>query len=116
MTDVKTQPVRATWVPYADFFDEEMQAKVPGSFCIAPEDHQETDKPWTRWFYGCPCGCGASGGLRIGTPDKPAESPSWGWNGSWIYPVLTPSVNHVGHWHGWLGGSGGERPGWWISC
>lgn len=109
MPDVKTAPVRSTFVEYADFFDDEMMAKVPGSICEDP------DTPG-RWLYACPCGCGASGGLRVAAGTKPPTSPSWLWNGSKDEPVLSPSVHHVGHWHGWLGGSSGERPGFWISC
>lgn len=110
MGEVRTAPVKAVFVPYAEFFDAEMIAKVPGSLCIAPAEHQEPGKPWTRWLYACPCGCGASGAVRVQAGQKPATSPSWEWDGNWEAPTLSPSVHHVGHWHGWL------RNGVWESC
>jgi hypothetical protein len=57
-------------------------------------------------IYGCPCGCGRTGALAF----RPAPSPSWHWDGNRDKPTLTPSVHHVGHWHGWL------RAGVWVSC
>lgn len=115
MAEVRTIPVPAVFVEYADFFDEDMMARRPGSLCIAPDTHQEAGKPWTRWLYACPCGCGASGTVRVQAGAKPVDSPSWNWNGSYDAAVLSPSVYHVGHWHGWLGGSGGQSPGIWES-
>lgn len=110
MTEVKTNPVKARFVPHAEFFDENMRARLPGSLCVAPDDEQEQGKPWQRWYYGCPCGCGAAGALRAQKGTKPPESPSWSWDGSIEAPTLSPSVNHIGHWHGWLKG------GIWTSC
>ena len=26
----------------------------------------------------------------------------WGWDGNEDVPTLTPSVHHIGHWHGWV--------------
>jgi len=48
--------------------------------------------------------------LLAGKNFKPAQGPSWNWNGSSSAPTLTPSVNHEGHWHGWL------TAGVWVSC
>lgn len=110
MSEIRTAPVKATFVPHDAFFDEEMRTKVPGSLCVAPDDEQEAGKPWTRWYYACPCGCGAAGALRVQAGEKPSHSPSWMWNGSRDAPTLTPSVYFVGHWHGWL------RNGVWESC
>lgn len=47
-------------------------------------------------WYRCPCGCRCQGYLAF----RPAPSPSWEWDGKMV--SLHPSVNHVGHWHGWL--------------
>jgi hypothetical protein len=36
-------------------------------------------------------------------PTPPGHvGPSWGWDGNLDKPTLTPSVHHVGHWHGWV--------------
>lgn len=54
------------------------------------------------WFY-CPCGCGGRVRLSVGKGAKPAESPSWEWNGRLSDPTLHPSVNRLDcGWHGWL--------------
>jgi hypothetical protein len=78
-----------------DAFDA---AGVPGSFSVCEPDAGGVRDFW----YRCPCGCSAQGVLRVGQGFKPAEGPSWNWNGSTAAPTLNPSVNHVGHWHGWL--------------
>lgn len=54
-------------------------------------------------IYACPCGCGNCGLLRF-RPVAPADHgcASWEWNGNKETPTLSPSVHHVGHWHGWL--------------
>lgn len=73
---------------------------VPGSFHV--ERHEdETNK--ANFYYRCPCGCGASAPLYVGENFKPADyGPSWSWNGDFDKPTLSPSINHVNHWHGWL--------------
>lgn len=81
--------------------------RIPGSFRL--ELRQSTGL--FEFVYFCPCGCGVEGRLLIGDGHKPGGSrPSWRWNGSRSEPTLDPSVNHVGHWHGWL------RDGYWESC
>lgn len=88
----------------ADAFDRN---RHPGSFMLIPRQ-----TPGLFEFdYFCPCGCGVQGSLLIGEGFKPGgERPSWRWNGSRTEPTLDPSVNHVGHWHGWL------RNGYWEVC
>lgn len=54
--------------------------------------------PVAGLWYVCPCGCGTHGFLPI----RPAQSPSWEFDGNRESPTLSPSVHHVGHWHGWL--------------
>ncbi len=56
--------------------------------------------------YRCPCGCGSLAPLDF----KPAESPSWNWDGNREAPTLSPSVHHEGHWHGYL------RGGIWVDA
>lgn len=62
----------------------------------------------------CPCGCGSAAILRIYTADEPApppdQHPAWLWNGDKLKPTLTPSVHHIGHWHGYL------RDGVWVDA
>ena len=68
-----------------------------------------TDSEHYMWYY-CPCGCGAKGALQIGIHVKPqADKPTWHWDADNEAPTLTPSVHHVGHWHGFL------TKGKWIS-
>lgn len=68
-----------------------------------------TTDPMVLWFF-CPCGCGAPNLITIGKDSKPAQSPSWSWNGSLSEPSLMPSVHQLlCGWHGWL------RDGYWES-
>lgn len=43
-------------------------------------------------LISCP-GCGEVQGLPL---------KIWSWNGNRELPTLSPSINHVGCWHGWL--------------
>lgn len=66
-----------------------------GSYCV--------DLVARDFWYVCPCGCGWKGHLKLRAPDgtKPAGAAhSWNWNHE--TKTLTPSVNHVNHWHGHL--------------
>lgn len=81
-------PVKATPV-----YDIEAADVPAGAFELSGEP------PGGLW-YMCPCGCGTQGFLAI-RPANPAH-PSWGWDGNRDAPTLTPSVHHVGHWHGFL--------------
>jgi len=81
-------------------------ANLAGSFCLEPRQHRDL----FEFIYLCPCGCGVVGRLLIGKGHKPGGTrPSWRWNGSLTEPTLSPSVHHIGHWHGWL------RNGYWES-
>lgn len=97
MTEVKTQPVIATYCESIEDVKEK-----PGAF----EFYQSGEHNPAGIIYSCPCGCGATGSLAF----RPAASPSWNWNGNREKPTLTPSVHHVGHWHGYL------TDGVWVSC
>lgn len=99
--------VQATHAPdkeqFFDFDDDGNSdpylGRVAGSFRVQDADETGVQIFW----YCCPCGCGSVGALRVGNGFKPAiAEPSWQWNGSVEKPTLTPSVNHVGHWHGFL--------------
>lgn len=103
MSEVRTAPVKAEKFDDREQFKER---KVAGSFHLGPPD---PDGELLFW-YCCPCGCGSIAPLIAGSGFKPADGPSWNWNGSTDAPTLTPSVHHRGHWHGWL------RNGVWESC
>lgn len=93
--------IRALYFP--DRADFEAKA-YPGSFHL----QERKVRGLFDMFYFCPCGCGHVGKLLIGKGHKPGGArPSLNWNGSTTEPELKPSVNHVGHWHGWL------RLGYW---
>ena len=95
--EVKTPPVDATYCADID----EVRVK-PGAF----EFYKSGDRYPAGMIYCCPCGCGSTGSLAF----RPGPSPSWEWNGHREKPTLTPSVHHVGHWHGYL------TDGVWTSC
>jgi Family of unknown function (DUF6527) len=82
------------------------EAKLPGSFFVQSDSTVVS----SQFFYFCPCGCSIQSVLKIGNKFKPGGNQSWNWNGSTTEPTLSPSVNHVDHWHGWL------REGyWWLA-
>lgn len=75
-----------------------------GSYCF--EQRAEPDQ--SELIYLCPCGCGVVGRLLVGRGSKPSGPRSnWLLSGPANSPTLEPSVNQVGHWHGWL------RNGYW---
>lgn len=89
MSEVRLKaPVKATIV---DDIDEE---SCPGAVEIAS----------AGLWYECPCGCGTQGYLAF----KPAPSPSWHFDRKTV--TLSPSVHHIGHWHGHL------RAGVWVQA
>ncbi|OHV85966.1 DUF6527 family protein [Ensifer sp. LCM 4579] len=97
--------VRAVHLDKEAFHED--ASSQPGSFFVDDPDPGGVQILW----YRCPCGCGAAGVLRVGNGFKPAiDKPSWSWNGSIEAPTLTPSVHHIGHWHGFL------TEGEWRSC
>ena len=99
MAEVRTEPVKSH-----RFDDIDEVQKVPGAF----EYYKAGDRYLAGMIYCCPCGCGRTGALRF-RPSEPSH-PSWQWDGNMEAPTLTPSVHHVGHWHGWL------TDGVWRSC
>jgi hypothetical protein len=98
VSEIKTPPVPAIRVDDIDA----VQA-TPGAFKYYVRARAEGP---AGMIYGCPCGCGHTGALAF----RPAPSPSWHWDGNRDKPTLTPSVHHVGHWHGYL------TAGVWVSC
>lgn len=103
-----TNPVKATYLALKHFRKQEASdTLVPGTFSLDPAPEEDADM---FIHYCCPCGCGVTGRLRIGVEHKPTTSPSWIWNAKVEKASLDPSVNHVGHWHGWL------KDGYWTEC
>lgn len=103
MAEVRTAPITAQHIADKEAF---LRDRVAGSFRVGEID---SDGELSFW-YCCPCGCKTIAPLSAGKQFKPADGPSWEWNGSTEAPTLRPSVNHIGHWHGWL------RNGVWESC
>ncbi|AKR57109.1 hypothetical protein XM25_15165 [Devosia sp. H5989] len=99
MAEIKTSPVTARLVS-----DIDSVRATAGAF----EFYADGDRFPAGMIYSCPCGCGATGVLRF--RPTPSPSPSWEWDGNRERPTLSPSVHHVGHWHGFL------RNGVWESC
>lgn len=102
MSEVRTEPVKARYVPELDIWDEATLKANAGAFCF----YTAQGRARAGIIYICPCGCGATGALAI----RPAPSPSWEWDGQIETITLSPSVHHVGHWHGFL------KNGLWVSC
>lgn len=82
---------------------EFLRKALPGSFWIGPDENG-----CREFFFMCPSGSGIQQKMLVGEGFKPERDfATWSWNGSTTEPTLEPSVNHVGHWHGWL------RDGYW---
>lgn len=78
----------------------------PGDFAFkdyCAKGTNEHDKVDTLEFT-CPRTGKYCGHIRVGYPNKPAQSPSWKWDGDWQEPTLEPSINCISGcgWHGWL--------------
>lgn len=102
MTEVRTAPVKAQ-----RFEDIDHVRAVPGAF----EYTKVGDRYPGGMVYCCPCGCGRTMSLMFRpVPPQFAPRAAWEWDGNMDAPTLSPSVHHVGHWHGWL------RNGVWESC
>lgn len=103
MTEVRLPaPVKATPTKNIDAMKKPGAFELVTGYKVTPEGRKALRGKGEikGMFYRCPCGCGVIGYLAI-RPAVP-EHPSWGWNGDRKRPTLEPSVNHVGHWHGWL--------------
>lgn len=105
MAEVRTPPVTATHFATRDEFFAD---RTPGAVYVARDDDGSGE---VSFWYRCPCGCGSKAPLMAGKGFKPSgPGATWNWNGSIEKPTLTPSVHHIGHWHGWL------TDGVWRSC
>jgi Family of unknown function (DUF6527) len=79
------------------------ELQIPGDFFYEFDRHGAA----LRICYSCPCGCGVFTALQIA---RVKLDRSWKWNGNIPKPTLEPSINHVGHWHGYL------KDGEFIEC
>lgn len=81
---------------YFGWGDGENEMPPKGSF-----DIKTVEKTGQRQFlFVCP-GCATLGILAI-RPVFDGSPQSWDLTGGADAPTLSPSVNHVGCWHGWL--------------
>lgn len=81
----------------------------PGDFQFQTLDRTPTDTPCGgedrvgRLAYRCPRTGQPCGEIIIGKDHKPAMGcPTWHWDGNLDAPTLTPSINCLRCWHGWL--------------
>lgn len=88
-------------VPFVDHGWAEANRAVPaGAFEV------ETLASGQRLFwFKCPGACKSIVPIAL-RPVVNGAQQSWEWDGNDQAPTLTPSINHVGCWHGWL--TGGE--------
>ena len=62
-----------------------------------------TDATGQRWFwFKCPGPCGSVAPIALRPVTTADGHPSWEFDGNEDAPTLSPSINHVGCWHGWL--------------
>lgn len=89
-------------------FEEFNNTRLAGSFHLSKPNSNGCHDFW----YCCPCGCRCVTALVVGREFKPdlVGHATWNLSGPEVSPTLTPSVNHVDHWHGWL------RDGYWEVC
>lgn len=77
----------------------------PGDFRFWNEGMDATDQAEAVHFFefACPRTGKYCGAIRCAL-QKPAETPSWGWDGNMQAPTLRPSVNCISGcgWHGWV--------------
>ncbi len=92
------KPVKAQYMQ-----DLPSEGSAPaGAFTYYTDFHQQRT---AGMIYTCPCGCGRQRALAFKPPsadDIKYKRHTWAWDGNKENPTLTPSINHVGHWHGWL--------------
>lgn len=86
-----------------DAFAAAHAALQPGQFEI-----DATPAGQRRFWFVCPGPCKSLAPLAL-RPVVDGSAQSWDFDGNVAAPTLSPSINHVGCWHGWL--QGGEfRP------
>lgn len=75
----------------------EIDGLDPGDFYLF------SDSSGQKWFATClPGGTNCCIPLRPLLDSKTNNGHSWQWDGNEDEPTLTPSINCVGVWHGWV--------------
>jgi hypothetical protein len=91
--------------------DIDERSNLPGAFGYYI--HRDSGDEPRGIIYSCPCGCGRLGSLAfrpLSEDDVKHKRASWEWDKNREEPTLSPSVHHVGHWHGYL------RKGMWVQA
>jgi hypothetical protein len=78
--------------------DEALRLIERGQFDVAREPSGQL-----RFWFVCPGKCKSLTAIAL-RPVVEGSPQSWQWDGDMRAPTLTPSINHVGCWHGWLTG------------
>jgi len=79
------------------------KAKDDAGYLNPGDFYFKTDERGQRMFCSC-----LPNGVALHIPLRPLIDPkingghSWEWDGNQDKPTLTPSVNVVGIWHGWV--------------
>lgn len=118
MTEVRLPaPVKAVAVENA--FDHARFGEDDGRAGVFTLEQAPPDRKgfWGWIVFTCPCGCGSMSRLPIGLNEKPPQGvdpggvkATWQWDGNREAPTLSPSIHHIGHWHGYL------RAGFWTQA
>lgn len=78
----------------------------PGDFWWGVEEATADGKDYTYRIMWAKYPDGSFACLPINVPAPVMQAgirgASWGFDGNLEKPTLTPSVHHVGHWHGWV--------------
>jgi hypothetical protein len=69
---------------------------VQGSFDVRAEPSGQR-----RFWFVCPGACKSLSAIAL-RPVVDGSPQSWDFDGNMQAPTLSPSINHVGCWHGWL--------------
>lgn len=78
------------------FFEDPPRPGSPGDFEVITEPSGQR-----RFWFVCPGPCKSMTAIAL-RPVIDGSAQSWDFDGNVEAPTLTPSINHVGCWHGWL--------------
>lgn len=86
-------------IPIIDITGRDGIPEKPGEIAY----YVNADKELAGLRFGCPCGCGQTGGVRFLLPNDRARR-GWRWNGDKEKPTLKPSIRLTTGcgWHGYL--------------
>ena len=93
-----TRAVHTPGLAAALFDDDDtaLLAAKPGQFEVTAEPSGQR-----RFWFVCPGPCKSISAIAL-RPVVDGSAQSWEFDGNLDAPTLTPSINHVGCWHGWL--------------